>query len=97
MSMNHDYETGVALSDSFQISFKICESPNSGEITMTSFPVGNKTSLSRKPYIQLKNNYGTLSGSHGCSFRIRPENSPEALYFMFLVVIYIYIQMLSTN
>jgi len=29
----------------------LCETPNSGEIIMTSFPVGTKTSLSRKPCI----------------------------------------------
>jgi len=29
----------------------LCEMPPNGEITMTSYPVGNKTSLSRKPCI----------------------------------------------
>jgi len=42
---------------------------------MTSYPVGNKTSLSRKPCIaDTKCYYETLSGSHGRSVRIRPEN-----------------------
>jgi len=41
MSMNHDYETGVALSDSVKTT---CE-----ENTMKSYPVGNKSWLSRKP------------------------------------------------
>jgi len=54
------------------------EAPPSGEITMTSFPVGNETSLSRKPCIPDKSSYGTLSGSHGRSFRIRHEKSREA-------------------
>jgi len=47
---------------------------------MTSYPVGNKTSsLSRKPCIpDKKSYYGTLSGSHGRSFKIRHEKSPEA-------------------
>jgi len=46
---------------------------------MTSFPVGNKTSLSRKPCIlDNKSWYRTLSGGHGCSFRIRHEKLPEA-------------------
>jgi len=52
--------------------------PPSGEIMMTLFPVGNKTSLSRKPWIQIKSYYGTLSGSHGRSFRIRLEKLREA-------------------
>jgi len=47
-------------------------------VRMTSFPVGNKTSLSWKPCIPIKSYYGTLSGSHGLSFRIRHEKSPEA-------------------
>jgi len=50
----------------------------SGEITMTSYPVCNKTSFSRKPCIPEKSYYGTLSGSHGRSFRIRHEKLPEA-------------------
>jgi len=49
----------------------------SGEITMTSFSVGNKTLLSWNHASQIKSCYGTLSGSHGRSFRIRHEKSPE--------------------
>jgi len=125
VSMNHDYETEVALSDS------VIKSRPSGEITMTSYPVGNKTWLSRKPCIpdetllrnairkswsliqnpswknrlkrpiaeksrwrhirlaikprylgshasQIKSYYGSLSGSHGRSFRIiRRERTCE--------------------
>jgi len=62
--MNHDYETGVALSDSvnktygslsgsharfFRIRFgKSPEAPPGGEITITSYTVCNKTSLFQK-------------------------------------------------
>jgi len=48
--MNHDYETGVDLSDSVNIQ-NLCETPPSGEITMTSYPTCNKTSSSPKPCI----------------------------------------------
>jgi len=44
----------------------------SGGLIMTSYPVGNKTLLSR---ILDKSWYGTLSWSHGHSFRIRHEKS----------------------
>jgi len=104
MSLNHDYETGIALSDSvnkpcvkrlladkslwrhFRLAIKPChlenhasqlknyygtligshgpsfrirhikerKAPLGGEFTMTSYPVGNKTSLSRKPCIPNK-------------------------------------------
>jgi len=124
VSMNHDYETEVALSDfvnntcvkrslaeksrwchirlaikprylgnhasqikryygmlsgsrgrSFRISHeKSPETLPSGEVTMTSYPPCNKTSLSRKPCIPDKNYYRTLAGSHGRSFRIRHKN-----------------------
>jgi len=46
--MNHDYETGVSLRFHQQ---NLCKTLPSGEITMTSYPVGNKTSLSRKPCV----------------------------------------------
>jgi len=49
-----------------------------GEITMTSYPACNKTSLSRKPCIAEKSYYWSLSGSHGRSFRIRNENARAA-------------------
>jgi len=57
----------MKLGSLFQIpSTKPCETPPSGEITMTLYPVGNKTSLSRKLCIR-----------HGHSFRIRNEKSGE--------------------
>jgi len=40
---------------------------------MTSYPVGNKTSLSQKHTSQIKSCYISLSGSYDRSFRIRPE------------------------
>jgi len=69
----------TTLSGSRGRSFRIClkKSPKvlfSREITMTSYSVGNKTSLSWKPCIAHKSNYG----SHARSFRIRHEKSPEA-------------------
>jgi len=73
MSMNHDYEIGVALSDSVD---KTNVKRSLAEMTL--YPVGIKTSLSRKPCIPEKSYHGTLSGSHGRSFRIRHEKSPEA-------------------
>jgi len=57
---------------------KLPEAPPSGEITMTSYPACNETSLSRKPCFPEKIYYGTLSESHGRSFRIRHEKLPEA-------------------
>jgi len=46
---------------------------------MTSYPVCNKAPLYRKPCIsQIKSYIGTLSGSHGRSFRIRHVESREA-------------------
>jgi len=124
VSMNHDYETGVALWDSVKktcvkrppaeksrwrhihlamkpryfgsrasqmksywgtlsgnnVPFIIIrhenspEAPPSGEITMTSHPACNKTSLSRKPCIPDKK---LLWGSHGRTFRIRYYWSPS--------------------
>jgi len=63
----------------FQIpSWKFAWSAPSVEITMTSYPACSETSLSRKPCITDKSYYGTLSGSHGRSFRFRHENLPEA-------------------
>jgi len=125
MSMNHDYETGVALSDyvnktfvkyplvekswwrhfwlalkprylgnhaskygtlsrSHGCSFRIRhekppEAPLGGEITMTSYPACNKSSLSRKPCFPIKIYYGMLWGSHGRSFRIHRGISLETL------------------
>jgi len=76
VSMNHDYETGVALSDSVN---KICvkcplaEKSRWRHIRLAIKPryLGNHSS-------QIKSYYGTLSGSHARSFRIRHEKSPEA-------------------
>jgi len=42
-----------------------------GGLTMTSYPVGNKSLLSRKPCMQLNSYYGSVSWSHVHSFRIR--------------------------
>jgi len=71
------------LSWSHGRSFRIChkkspEAPPSGKITMTSYPVGNETSLSRKPCVPDEKFIWTLSVSHGRSFRNRHENLPEA-------------------
>jgi len=48
VSMDHYHAVMVALSESL---FKIAWSAPGGEITMTSYPACNKTSLSRKPCI----------------------------------------------
>jgi len=45
---------------------------------MTSYPACSKTLLSRKPCIPDKKLLWTLLESHGPSFRIRHEKSPEA-------------------
>jgi len=63
----------VALSEA--IIKKSPEAPHGGGVTMTSYPVGNKTSLSRKPCIADKSYYGTQSASHGRSYRIRHAKS----------------------
>jgi len=39
--------------------------PPSGGLTMTSYPVGNKASLSRKPCIAVKSYYGSISWRFG--------------------------------
>jgi len=64
---------------SFRIRYEnVPEAPPSGEIMITSNPVGNGNLLSRKLCIPDKSYWGTLSGSNGRSFRICHENSPEA-------------------
>jgi len=127
VSKNHDYETGVVLSDSvnktcvkrpiaeisrwrhirlaikprflgnhasqIQIYYrtlsgsggrtfrirheKFSEALPSGEITMTSYPIGNKTSLSRKLCIPDKKLLRNAIRGHGRSFRNRHKKSPE--------------------
>jgi len=63
---------------SFRIRHRVSpKAPPSGEITMTSYPTFNKTSLSRKSCIPDKRYYETLSGSHGRTFRIRHAKSRE--------------------
>jgi len=74
MSMNHDYETGVALSDS--LNKKLCKTPPCGVITMTLYAIkprylGNHAS-------QIKSYYGSLSGSHGRNFKMGYKNRLSA-------------------
>jgi len=76
VSMNHDYETGVALSDSVNKTYvkrPLPEKSRWRHIRLAIKPhyLGNHAS-------QIKSYYGTLSGSHGRSIRIRHENSFEA-------------------
>jgi len=73
-----------SLTGSHGCSFRIYnekwrERPYVGEITMTSVPVDNKISASRKPCIADKKCYGSLSGKHGRSFRTRREKVRAAL------------------
>jgi len=75
--MERYQEVMIALSESVRHD-KVRAAPPGGEIKMSSYPVGNKTSFSRKPCIRDESYYGTLSGSHGRSFRIRYEKSHEA-------------------
>jgi len=50
--MNHDYQTGVSLSDSVnKTCVKSGAAPPRSGLTTTSYPTCNKTSLSRKPCI----------------------------------------------
>jgi len=60
---------------SFRISpGNVRAAPPGGGLTMTSYPVGNKTSLSRKPYIADKKLlYISLSGCYGRSLRTLHE------------------------
>jgi len=76
MSMNHDYETGVAFSDSVN---KTCvKRPLAEKSLWSHFRLAMKPRYLGNHASQLKNYYGTLSGSHGRSFRTRHENSPGA-------------------
>jgi len=76
MSMNHDYETGVALSDS--VSNTCVKRPLAEESRWRHFRLAIKPRYLWNHASQMKSYYGTLSGRHGRSFRIRHENSPEA-------------------
>jgi len=72
-----------SLSGSHARSFRIHhekspKTPPSGEITMTSYLVGNKPRYLGNHASQIKRFYGTLPGSHGRSFRIRHVKSPVA-------------------
>jgi len=75
VSINHDYETGVALSDSVN---KACVKRALAEKSQWCH---NRFKI--KPHYlanhasRMKSYYRTLSGSHGRSFRIRHEKSPE--------------------
>jgi len=76
MPMNHDYETRVALSDSVNKTYVKCPLANKSQWRHIRFEIkcrylGNHAS-------QKKSYYGTLSESHGRSFRIRHKKSPEA-------------------
>jgi len=72
MSMNHDYETGVALSDSVN------------ETSVKRFPAEKYDDviyvwqlnlvISKNHASQIKSYYGSVSESHGRSFRILHEN-----------------------
>jgi len=70
--MNHNYESAWGHSFRFRQQ-NLCETPPGEEITMTSYPASNKTSLSLKPASQLRSYKGMLSGSYGRFFRIRHE------------------------
>jgi len=77
VSMNHDYETGIALSDSVNqtcVKRPLAEKSRWRHIRLAIKPryLGNHAS-------QIKSYYGTQSGSRGRSFRIRHEKSLEAL------------------
>jgi len=76
ISINHDYETGVALSDSVNkscVKRLLAEKSRWRHIRLVIKPryLGNHAS-------QIKSLYRTSSGSHGRSFIIHHENSPEA-------------------
>jgi len=75
MSMKHDYETGVALSDSVN---KTClERPLAEKLQWRHFRLAINPRYLGNHGSQIKSYYGTLSGSNGRSFRIRHEKKPE--------------------
>jgi len=82
VSINHDYETGVYLSDSVN---KTCvKRPLAEKARWRHIRLAIKPNILIKPRYpgnhapQIKSYYGTLLGSHGLSFRIRHEKLPEA-------------------
>jgi len=95
MSMNHDYKTRVALSDSAnktgvkrplqEVIVALSESvikirakrPPSAKSRWNHIRLAKPRYLGNRA-CQIKSYYGTLSGSHGPSFRIRLEKAREA-------------------
>jgi len=76
MSMNHDYETGVALSDSVN---KTCvKRPLAEKSRWRHIRFEIKPRYLENHASKITSYYWTLSGSHGRSFRIRHEKLPEA-------------------
>jgi len=76
MSMNHDYETEVDLSDSVNKTYVKC--PLAEKSLWLHIRLAKKPRYLGNHASQIKSYYGTLSGSHIHSFRIRHEKSPEA-------------------
>jgi len=76
MSMNHDYETRVDHSDSANIT---CVKRHLAEKSWRRhFLLAIKPRYLENHASQIKSHYGTLSGSHGRSFRIRHEKMSDA-------------------
>jgi len=76
MSINHEYETGVALSDSVN---KTCvKRPLAEKSRLRRFRLAMKPRYLRNHASQTKSYQEILSGSFGRSFIIRHEKSPEA-------------------
>jgi len=74
--MNHNYETGVVLSDSVN---KTCvKRPLAEKSRWRHFPLAIKPRYLENHASQIKSYYGTLWRSHDRSFRIRHEKSPKA-------------------
>jgi len=68
----------ASLSGSLNRSLRICHeqsrvAPPGGGLTITSYSVSSTTSISRKPCMVANSYYGSLTGSHGRSFRILHE------------------------
>jgi len=76
MLMNHDYETGVSLSD---FANKTCVKRQLAEKSRwRHFRLAIKPRYLGNHASQIKSYFGSLSGSQARSFRIRHENSLEA-------------------